>query len=63
MIQRNLAFILIAVAMVISMLSYDFANTDVGSRAFWLFIGSVIVLVAALILILLNESWKRKGRL
>jgi len=63
MIQRNLAFILIAIAMVISIMSYDFANTTVGSRPFWLFLGSITVLVAALILIIINESLRRRGKL
>lgn len=54
---------LIAIAMVISILGYDFANTAVGSRSFWLFLGSITVLVASLILIIINESWSRRHKL
>ena len=60
MLKRNLPSILVSIAMLITILGHDFSGSDVGSRDFWFFIGSVVVLIAAATLIIINETVVRR---
>ncbi len=62
MLKRNLPSILVATAMLITILGYDFSGSDIGSRDFWFFIGSVVVLVGAAILIVINETVREQNK-
>jgi hypothetical protein len=53
--QKSLSPILIAIAMVLVILNYDFSN-EVGNRKFWILVFSLITLAASIILIIKNQS-------
>jgi len=57
MFKRNISHILVIVAMLINILNYNYSSAK-GSMDFALFIGAILIIIAALILIFRNESKK-----
>ncbi len=55
--NTKITALLVAVAMVLGILNYDFAN-EVGNGKFWLFLGQVVVLVMSLFLLLKKDDKK-----
>lgn len=55
MLKRNLSSILIIIAMLLMVIGFDYSHFDITSKRTLLLLGAVIVIVAACILIFLNE--------
>lgn len=55
MIKRNLPSVLIIVAMILNILSFDF-STELKSKTFLLFAASILVMIIAIVLIIKKES-------
>jgi hypothetical protein len=55
MTKRNLSALLIIIAMLLNILNFDFSS-EKNSKAFILFILSIIVLISAIVLIFKKES-------
>lgn len=62
MIKRNLSSMLVIIAMLINILTFDFADIDTASGRFWLFIGASIIIIASIILIVTNENKNNRKR-
>ncbi len=60
MIKRNLGLILVIIAMVLNILNFGFSNMSTKPLSFWLFLGSIFVLIAAFIKILITENKENK---
>jgi uncharacterized membrane protein YdjX (TVP38/TMEM64 family) len=63
MIKRNLSKIVLIIAMLLNILSFDFVNFSLESTRFRLFICATVVFVICVILIFVNEAkHKNKNR-
>jgi len=60
MFKRNLSTIFIAIAMILIILNHDF-SAEINSKKFWMFLISLIVLVAAIIQIVNDGKSKKKN--
>ncbi len=55
MTKKRISALLIAVAMILNIANYDFAN-EIGSGKFWLLIGEVGVLLISIFLLLQKDK-------
>jgi hypothetical protein len=60
MIKRNFSSILVIIAMILNILNFGYLNFNIDSFSFWLFIGSTLLLIAALIKIFITENKEKK---
>ncbi len=56
MIKRNLGVILVIIAMILNILNFGFLNMSDKPFSFWLFLGSILVLIAAFVKIYTTEN-------
>ncbi len=62
MTKRNLSSILIIIAMLINILTFDFSNFNIESQKTWLLIGASIVLIASTVLIFAKENKRSSAK-
>ncbi len=60
MIKRNLSKIVLIIAMLLNILSFDFVDLSLESTRFRLFLCATVVFVICVILIFVNESKHKK---
>jgi len=60
MIKRNLSKIVLIIAMLLNILSFDFVDFSLESTRFRLFICATIVFVVCVVLIFVNEAKHKK---